>query len=177
VEQLGARRDMRQTWVIAIALLAAIFLAGMPVVDAATRNVKVKGAVKVKDSTGDNLDSRDIGELGELGAPGSSGALAVRTFGGGGGFLGSRACGAGTLEIPARPNNPTIITGIIMGGVGSLAIDAPDLGPIVQHPVVTLETNASHPNEFVGLGNGLTVTPSSLTFTCTGTGSFVVLGQ
>jgi hypothetical protein len=178
VNELGvARRDMRQTWVIAIVAIAVLFVAGMPAVQAAAQKVKVQGKVG-------NLDAKKVPAMGLLDAPGSNGAVAVRNYAGGGGLLGTADCTEAadprpnTLSIPANRN--TIITAIIVTGTAAnVAVSAPDLDPLIgPGPVVTFQANATNPNVFVGLGNGLTVFPSRLVFTCTGgAGNFVVLGQ
>jgi len=185
VDQFGeARRDTRQTWVIAIVAIAVLFVAGMPAVDAAIQATRIKGKVKIADSGGGNVDAANLGDLGLLDAPGSNGAVAVRNFAGGGGFLGTGDCTEApdprpnTLSIPASRN--TIVTAIIVTGTAAdVAVSAPDLDPLIgPGPVVTFSANATNPNVFVGLGNGLTVFPSRLVFTCTGgAGNFVVLGQ
>ena len=185
MDQFGvAGRDMRHTWVIAIVAIAVLFIAGMPAVQAAVEAVRIKGKVKVADSGGGNIDAANLGDLGLLDAPGSNGALAIRNFAGGGGFLGTGDC---TPENDPRPNTlaipasrTTIITAIIVtGSSANVAVNAPDLDPLIgPGPVVTFSANATNPNVFVGLGNGLTVFPSQLVFTCTGgAGNFVVLGQ
>ena len=185
MDELGvARRDMRQTWVIAIVAIAVLFVAGMPAVQAAVQKVKVQGKVKVSDSGGGNVDAKTVPPMGLLDAPGSNGAVAVRNFAGGGGLLGTGDCTPeadprpNTVSIPANRN--TIITAIIVTGTAAdVAVAAPDLDPLIgPGPVVTFSANATNPNVFVGLGNGLTVFPSRLVFTCTGgAGNFVVLGQ
>lgn len=174
----------------AIALATVIALLAPPIAQAAVQAVRVKGAVKVKDSTGDNIDAKDIGGLGLFSAPGSDGALATRTFAGGGGLLGTGDCTANATT--SRPNvytvdaNPeTIITAVIVTGTDAkVAVTAPALNNTIgPFPVANFQTTAENPNVFVGLGNGLTVTPSELVFTCTGadggdgSGDFVILGQ
>jgi hypothetical protein len=158
VDHLGwARRDMRQTWILAIALIALLFVAGMPVVEAAVQRVRIS------DSAGGRVDAKNIGDLGLFGAPGSNGAVAVRSFAGGSGLLGTGQCGQGprpnSTTIAANAN--TIITGLLLSGPGNtLSISAPALEPTIgPGPVITFSTNVNSPNMFVGLGNGLTVTP------------------
>jgi hypothetical protein len=183
-----SRRESRRTWAIALTLLLAIFIAGAPVVEAATRAVRVTNtpAVKIKDTGNGQIDaaavgSGDQGGLGLLNAPSSRGAVAVRTFGGGGGLIGTVDCNAlsprpATTTIEA--NNRRVITGIIFTGTdATVDVDAPALGPLGTD-VLKFRVDAANPNVFVGLGNGLTVAPGNLVFTCTGTdGEFVILGQ
>jgi hypothetical protein len=74
----------------------------------------------------------------------------------------------------------TIITAIIVtGSDATVGVAAPDLDTLIgPGDVVEFTVNAANPQVFVGLGNGLTVFPSELVFTCTGSnGQFVVLGQ
>jgi hypothetical protein len=185
VDQLGvARRESRQTWFIAVIAIATLFIAGTPVVEAAVNATKIKGKVKVADSTGGTIDAKNVPDMGLLDAPGSNGALAVRNFAGGGGLLGTGDCTEAadprpnSVTVPANAN--TVITAIIVTGTAAnVAVSAPDLDPLIgPGPVVTFQANESNPNVFVGLGNGLTVTPSELVFTCTGgSGNFVILGQ
>ena len=181
MEELGvARRDMRQTWVIAIVGIAVLFVAGMPAVQAAAQKVKVQGKVG-------NLDAKRVPALGLLGAPGSDGAVAVRNFAGGGGLLGAGDCNPATPRpgdagngVVVDPSKTTIITAIILTGTDAeVGVTAPDLGPLFADPVVTFSVDAANPNVFVGLGNGLNVFPSELVFECTGgtDGQFVILGQ
>jgi hypothetical protein len=68
-----------------------------------------------------------------------------------------------------------IVTGIIITGTGTVRITTDALGPI---PLANLTVNAENPNEFVGLGNGLTTT-TPLHFTgIDGTAcNFVIIGQ
>lgn len=177
------RRDKRRTFLSAVALAAIVAVLMPPVVQAAIQKVKVQGTVKTADTTGDSIESEAIPPMGLLQAEGSDGALAVRTFGGGGGLLRAGDCTASTE--PAQgplPNTGTvstsIITGIIITGTGTVRVSTDALSPGVQLPLANFTVNANHPNEFVGLGNGLTVT-SPLTFTgVDGTAcNWVVLGQ
>ena len=181
----SVRRDRRQTWIAVIALGLIVTLVAQPAIAAAVQAVRVKGAVKVKDSTGDNLESEAIASLGLLGAEGApDGALKVQNFAGGGGLLGAGECDGTNPARPATVTVPagadTIVTAIIVTGAGtSVSVSAPDLDPLIgAGPVATFETTAGSPQVFVGLGNGLTVSPSELVFACAGgTGEFVILGQ
>ena len=187
-------RDKRRSFLGAIAVASVVMLIGAPVVQAAVQNVRVKGAVKVKDSNGVPIESEAVAALGLLQAEGSAGALAVRNFAGGGGFLGTGDCtaAAGTATDP-RPNTvtvaagaDTIITGIIVTGEdANVSVSAPDLANVIGPGAVnTFSTTRENPNLFIGLGNGLTVSPAKLVFTCTGdggtgdgSGNFTILGQ
>lgn len=177
-------REKRQTFFSAIAIALAVFIVGAPVVEAAVSRVKLAGGTataKIKDSNGDSVESAAIPDMGLTDAPGTSGAIAVRNFAGGGGLLGAGDCTASTE--PAQgplPNTVTlgggnIVTGIIITGTGTVRITTDALGPI---PLANFVVNAEHPNEFVGLGNGLTTT-TPLHFTgIDGTAcNFVILGQ
>jgi hypothetical protein len=164
-------------------------LIGAPVVQAAVRTVRVKGAVKIKDTNGLPVESEAIAQMGLLNAEGSAGAIAVRNFAGGTGFLGTGDC---TAANDPRPNvvtvdadKDTIITGIIVtGDDANVAVTAPDLAAVIGPAAInTFSTTPENPNIFVGLGTGLTVSPAKLVFTCTGdgggdgSGNFTLLGQ
>ncbi len=178
------RRDKRQTFLTAIAIALTVFVMGAPVVEAQINRVKLAGGTataKVKDSAGNTIESEVIGPMGFLQAEGSDGALDVRTFAGGGGLLGAGDCTASTepAQGPLRNvvtlSGGSIVTGIIITGTGTVRMTSAALENI---PLANLTVNAQNPNEFVDLGNGLTVT-SPLTFTgINGTAcNFVVLGQ
>ncbi len=179
-------REKRQTFLSAIAIALAIFVVGAPVVEAAVSRVKLAGGTataKIKDSTGNAIESEAIGNMGLTQAAGSDGAIAVRNFAGGGGLLGAGDCTASTE--PAQgplPNTVTlsgghVVTGIIITGTGTVRITTQAVGQ-GQVPLANFTVNAENPNEFVGLGNGLSVT-TPLTFTgIDGTAcNFVIVGQ
>ena len=173
-----SRREKSKSLIAAIAVGLMVMLVGAPVVQAAVQTVKVKGAVKTADTNGDAIESEVIEDMGLLQAEGSAGAIAVRNFAGGGGFLGAGDCTATTAD--GRPNfvevSNVIVTGIIATGTdATIGVQSTAVGPI---DLLKFRVNASHPNEFIGLGNGLTAT-APLKFTCVdgGTGEFVVLGQ
>ena len=179
-----SRREKRQTFLSAIAIALGVFVIGAPVVEAAISRVKLAGGTataKVKDSAGGTIESAAIPAMGLTDAPGTNGAVAVRNFAGGGGLLGACDCTASTE--PAQgplPNVVTlgggrIVTGIIITGTGTVRVTTDALGPI---PLANFVVNAQNPNEFIGLGNGLTTT-TPLHFTgVDGTAcNFVILGQ
>lgn len=177
-------REKRQTFLSAIAIALAAFVVGAPVVEAAISRVKLAGGTatsKVKDSNGTTIESEAIDRMGLTLAEGSEGAIAVRNFAGGGGLLGAGDCTASTE--PAQgplPNTVTlsggnILTGIIITGTGTVRITTDALGPI---PLANFTVNAENPNEFVGLGNGLTITTPLHVTGVDGTAcNFVLLGQ
>ncbi len=186
-------RSTRKTWLVVVAGIAAIALIGAPVVQAAIQSVRVKGKVKIAGTNGQTISASPIGDMGVLGAPGSDGAVDVRTFGGGGGLLGTGDCTA-SVNPPAgdRPNSTTvpaapdtIITGIIVTGTDAkVAVTAPALNSLIGPGAINeFRADANTPNVFVGLGNGLTVSPAPLTFTCfgwaggAGSGNYTILGQ
>ncbi len=210
----NTRKEKRQTFftVIAIGLLAMV--AAAPVVQAAAQRVKVVNTpsvtvtnpvrtvtAKVRDTSGDSLESAEVGSgegntLGILGAPGAE-ALAVRTFGGGGGLLGTGDCNVdqpaqgqrnNVVNVePSTSGTPRVITAIIISGPdAAVTVSAPDLDQAIgAGPVQTFRTTGGDQNLFIGLGNGLTVTPSNLLFRCSsneggnlsGNGNFTVIGQ
>jgi hypothetical protein len=174
-----SRRERFKALFGAIALAIVVMLVAPPVVQAATQAVKVKGKVKVADTDGDAIESKAIADMGLLAAEGSDGALAVRNFAGGGGFLGAADCtetDADGLVNTVSVGN-AIVTGIIMTGTDATwTVTSAAIGGGLL-PLLNFRTTTDNPNEFVGLGNGLTLT-APLTFTCTGTnGNIAVLGQ
>ena len=179
-------REKRQTFLSAIAIAMAVFVIGAPVVEAAISRVKLAGGTataKIKDSTGATVESEPIDRMGLTQAEGTDGAIAVRNFACGGGLLGAGDCTASTE--PAQgplPNTVTlsgghVVTGIIITGTGTVRITTQAVGS-GQVPLANFAVNAENPNEFVGLGNGLSVT-TPLTFTgIDGTAcNFVIVGQ
>lgn len=175
-----SRRDKMKTLFGAVALATVVALLAPPIAQAAVQAVRVKGAVKVKDSFGGNIESEAIADMGLLEAPGSDGALAVRNFAGGGGFLGAGDCSEGTDNATGNflENEVTvsgsIVTGIIITGDGTVTVTSAALNNI---PLLNFAVNNNNPNVFVGLGNGLTAT-APLSFTGNGTNcNFVILGQ
>ncbi|MFP5299271.1 MAG: hypothetical protein ACLGHL_09830 [Actinomycetota bacterium] len=180
-------REKSRTFFGAIALALVVAVLAPPVVQAAITRVRGTVTAKIKDSTGGTIDAAAIDRLGLFVTDGPDGAVAVRNFAGGGGFIGAADCAAGGLpDTVTVPNNGVgeIVTGIIVTGTDAavqLSSEATDalLGVPegADFPVSTFRVNANHPNEFVGLGNGLTIT-APLKVKCTGTnGQVVVLGQ
>ena len=178
-------REKRRSFFGAIAVAAAVMLIGAPVVQAAVQTVKVQGAVKVKDTNGLPIESEKVDPMGVLSAEGSAGAIAVRNFAGGTGFLGTGDCNGNDADsressvvVPAGEDQ--IITGIIITGAGTtVEVSAPELEPAIGPGAVnTFVATPENPNVFVGLGTGLTVSPAQLVFECVaGTGNFTILGQ
>ena len=183
-----SRRERFSAILGAIALATVVVLLVPPVAEAQKGGVKIKGKVKVVDSDGDNIESEVISDMGLLSAPGSDGAIAVRNFAGGGGFLGAADCsegtdpGAGDFQENFVTVSNVIVTGIIITGTDSTVTATSAAVGEGLLPLLNFQVNDSNPNEFVGLGNGLTAT-APLTFTCTatgggdGNGKLVVLGQ
>ena len=175
----ASAREKRSTFVKVVVGCLMAFIIAPPLAQAATQAVKVTNAVKVKDSTGDAIESEAVDPMGLFGAEGSSGALAVRTFGGGGGFLGAADCTETTADGLTNTVSVTdsIVTGIILTGTDAtftMTSDAVGAGVL---PLTRFRVSTDNPNEFVGLGNGLTLT-DALTLTCSGTnGNAVLLGQ
>lgn len=181
-------RGERRRFMAAAVLVLMVGILAPPAVQAAAKAItvkRIKQAVKVGDTTGDPIESQAVPPLGTSQAPGSAGALAVRTFAGGGGLLGLGECTGApapgpTLTVGANPERK--VTALIItsdgSGTGTVSVAAP---AVLPNPLTVADftVNASNPNEFIGLGNGLTVTPSDLVFTCSGGGNvkFAVLGQ
>lgn len=179
-------RDKRHTFFAAIGIALTVFIVGAPVVEAAISRVKLAGGTanaKIKASNGSAIESESIGPMGLLQAEGSDGAIAVRNYAGGGGILGAGDCTASTepaqgpLKNTVNISGGDIVTGVIVTGTGTVRVTSAALGNH-QLPLANFTVNAENPNEFVGLGTGLTLT-SQLRFTgIDGTAcNFVVLGQ
>jgi len=170
-------REKRSTFVrVLVAVMLAALLAP-PIAHAAVQAVKVRGAVKVKDTGGGRIDAAAVGPMGLFEAPGSSGALAVRNYAGGGGFLGAVDCDSATT-IPAGTAtvNNSIVTAIIVTGTDAeFTVTAAALGGA---EVLKFTMNAQNTTSGFASPSGLTLT-AALTFTCSaGTdGNLVVLGQ
>ncbi len=179
------RAERRQTFVTAVAIALVAFVAGPPMVEAAISRVKLAGgtaSAKVRSSDGARIESELVGPMGFLQAEGSDGAVAVRTFAGGGGVLGAGDCTAsrepaqGPLKNTVTLSNGSVVTGIIITGTGTVRLTVAALNPNI--PLANFTVNAQNPTEYLGFGNGFT-TPSGVTFTgIDGTScNFIVLGQ
>lgn len=185
----SARADRRRFF-SAVVLVLMVGILAPPVVEAAAKAItvkRVKQPVKITDTTGGAIDAEVVPPLGTSLAPGSSGAIAVRTFAGGGGLWGLGDCNTGTpvpgsFTVPAGSTNR--VTAIIITGDdasdAAIGVQAPTVVP-GGYRVVSFNAPAGT-NDFVGLGNGLTVSPSELVFSCDTPGAgvdakFVVLGQ
>lgn len=181
------RRERRQSFVVALAVAVGLSVLFAPVVEAAVQ--KIKGTVNVKDTSGDAIDSASTGNLGLFQAAGSDGAIAVRNFAGGGGFLGAADCSAATalgdtITLPTANNVGRIVTGIIVtGSNASAAVSSEQVDTLfglpatADFPVANITTTAENQTQSLSLGNGLTLT-APLKIKCNGTnGNIVVLGQ
>jgi hypothetical protein len=181
VDILESARGERRRFMAAAVLVLMVGILAPPAVNAAAKAIKVKVVkrpVKVVDTTGDPIESSAIPPMGSTQSPGSAGALAVRTFAGGGALLGAGVCGGPALTL--QPSTTSKVTAIIITGTdGIVDIQAPGLpGVPPGYQFLQFRVTADNPNVFVGLGNGLTVHPAPLQFTCTGPSArFVVLGQ
>ena len=178
----NGKRERRSSFVVALVLAIAVSVLAAPVVEAAVTTIK--GTVKIKDSTGDGIESQALSEAGAAGleAGGSSGAVAVRTFGGGNSFGGAGDCTATPTQTDPLTNVVTIpggnvITGVILTGDDmNVRVTAQAVGA-GQLPLLNFQTTPENPNTTLSLGNGLIAT-DNVTFTCTaGSGNFVVIVQ
>lgn len=169
-----SRADKRQVFGLAVILAVGAFILGPPVVEAAVQTVKIKA------SNGNAIEAKPIPDMGLLDAPGSRGALAVRTFAGGGGLLGAGDCTASTEPAQGPLSNRVTLSGghvvssVVVTGTGTVRITTDALGPV---PLLNVVVNAEHPNEELDFGSGLSVT-APLHFTgIDGTAcNFMVLG-
>jgi hypothetical protein len=175
------RREKTKSFFSAIALALVVFYIAAPAVEAAVTRVRGTVTAKVKDSTGDVIESEIIGDMGVLQAEGSDGAIATRTYAGGGGFLGAGDCTAAAGQPADRLSNTLsvenrIVTGILLTGTGKLQITSnalPAAGVLSE-----FEVNAANPNFTATIPTGLTIT-SALNFTGVEGGNckWVILGQ
>jgi hypothetical protein len=178
-----ARSDKLKALVGAIALAVAVAILAPPAVQAAVQ--KISGTVKVKDTGNGNINSKSIQAQGLFAAPGSTGALDVRTFGAGNGFLDAADCTdtqADGLPNEALADGGSIVTGILMTGTNARVTVTADAVGGGALPLLRFETNADNANAAFSLGNGLKAS-DTITFTCTapgggdGTGNVVLIGQ
>lgn len=173
-------REKRSTFakVLVMCLMAAVL--APPLAQAAVQAVRVKNAVKVKDTGGGRINSSAVPDMGLFGAEGSTGAIDVRNFAGGGGFLGAADCtetqADGLLNSVSITNS--IVTGFIITGTDAVFTVTSDAVGGGVLPLLNLSVGQPGPRNFVAaLPTGLTLT-DALTFTCTGTnGNIVILGQ
>jgi hypothetical protein len=169
-----ARSDKFKALVGAIALALVVAVLAPPAVQAAVQ--KISGTVKVKDTAGGTINSKSISAQGLFDAPGSSGALDVRNFAGGNGFLGAGDCNGPGLPPTATAQGGSIITGILITGTATVTASA-DALPAPANPVLTFSTGAENPVESISLGNGLKAS-DDIDFNCiAGTGNYVLIGQ
>jgi hypothetical protein len=171
-----ARSDKLKALVGAIALAIAVVVMVPPAVEAAVQRVRGTVTAKVKDTGGGTINSKSIAAQGLFDAPGSSGALDVRNFAGGNGFLGAGDCNGPGLPPTATVQGGAIITGILITGTATVTASA-DALPAPANPVLTFQTGAENPVESISLGNGLKAS-DDIDFNCTaGTGNYVLIGQ
>jgi hypothetical protein len=197
----GSRREKRRTFLVAIGVGLAVFVIAAPFATAlAPQPVKitgqpigVKGKVQITASAPANkvVESQTVAPMGLAAAPGSPGALAVRTYGGGGGFLGAGDCTATDVDGLDNVESVTnkIITGIIITGDnptttpdGLIRVTSDFVDPTGQLSLANFRVNAANPQVFIGLGNGLTAT-DAINFTGTAAGGgpgsckWILIGQ
>ena len=182
----SGKRERRQSFVLALVLALVVSILAAPVVEAAV--TRIKGTVNVKDSSGDAIDAAATGALGLFQAEGSSGAVAVRNFAGGGGFLGAADCNAATalpdtITLPSNNIGKIVTAVIVTGSDASAAISSEQVDTLfgvpasADFPVANITTTAENQTQSLALGNGLTLT-APLKLKCNGTdGNIIVLGQ
>jgi hypothetical protein len=172
-----ARSDKLKALVGAIALAIAVAVLAPPAVEAAVQRVRGTVTAKVKDTGGGTINSKRVGDQGLFNAPGSTGALDVRTFGAGNGFIDGTNCLATPPANEAIAPGGSVITGIIITGTdATVNVQANALGGGVP-VILSFETTPENPNAAFSLGNGLKAT-GQIKFTCTGTdGQVALIGQ
>ena len=183
----SGKRERRQTFALTLVFALVLTWILAPVVEAQVQ--RIKGTVNVKDSNGSTVDSAATGALGLFQAPGSDGAVAVRNFAGGGGFLGAADCTSATalpdtITLPTSTGVGRIVTAIIVTGTdASAAISSEQVDALfgvpanADFPVSNITTTTQNQTQSLALGNGLTLT-APLKIKCNGTnGNIIVLGQ
>lgn len=172
-----ARSDKFKALVGAIALALVVAVLAPPAVQAAVQRIKGTVTAKVRDTGGGNINSKSIADQGLFDAPGSTGALDVRTFGAGNGFLGGANCQAPAPANVAVAPGGSVVTGIIITGTdATVNVQAQALGGGVP-VILSFETTPENPNVAFSLGNGLKAT-GQIRFTCVGTdGQVAIIGQ
>ena len=170
-----ARSDKFKALVGAIALALVVAVLAPPAVQAAVQ--KISGTVKIKDTGNGNINSKSIGDQGLFDAPGSTGALDVRTFGAGNGFLAGANCQAPAPGNVAVVPGGSIVTGILItGSDATVDVRAQAIGNGVP-VILSFETTPDNANAAFSLGNGLKAS-GQIRFTCVGTdGQVALLGQ
>jgi hypothetical protein len=174
----ASAREKRSTFVKVVVGCLIAFIIAPPLAQAAVQAVRVRGAVKVKDTGGGVISASSIGNMGLFEAAGSTGAVDVRNFAGGGGVLGAADCAAATpIESSVSVTN-AIVTGLILTGTDATFTATAQAFGNHALPLLNWTLTADNSGEFVGLGNGLTIT-TELKITCTaGTnGNLIVVGQ
>ena len=182
----GQKRQRRQAWVTALAVILAVYSFGFPVVEAAISKVKLAGGTanaRIKSSTGKPIESKPVNRMGVLNAKGSTGAMSVRTYSGGGGLLGAGDCtvseepAQGPLANVVSIGGGSIITALVITGTGTVRVTSSGVGN-GQVPLANFTVNAENPNEVVEFGNGFSAS-STINFTgIDGTAcNFLILGQ
>lgn len=171
-------QEKRSTFVKIIVGCLIAFILAPPLAQAAVQAVRVRGAVKVKDSGGGVINSSAVGSMGLFEAAGSSGAVDVRNFAGGGGVLGAADCAAATPIESSVSITDSIVTGLIMTGTNATFTATAQAFGNHALPLLNWTLTADNSGEFVGLGNGLTIT-TELKITCTAgtSGNLIVVGQ
>ena len=100
-----SRTDKRQVFGLAVMLAVGAFTLGSPVVQAAVQTVTIRA------TDGHAIESKNIPPMGLTDAQGAKGALAVRTFEGGGGLLGAGDCTASTQPASGPLSNTVTLGG------------------------------------------------------------------
>lgn len=173
-------RDKRQTFFVAIALALVVSVLAPPVVQAAVQRIRGTVTAKVKDSTGNTINSEVIPAQGLTQVPGSTGAVDVRNFAGGAGLIGVADCGdAATAPLPNQVEiaGGGVVTDMILTGTdGTISITSTAVGG-GNVPLSKFRVSADNPNVVVDLSNGLGVT-APLKLVTSGTDcNVVVLGH
>lgn len=189
----SARADTRRFFMVA-ALAVLVGLVAPAGVQAAKKSSKVTIKnpfliTRVQDSTGDVTESEAIPPMGSTAVPGSDGALAVRSYAGGGGFIGAIDCDtasppAASITIATDATANEVVTGLLAsnasGTTANFTVSAG--GPLAALGTLLSINVPADGFESVDLSTGLTVHCCSVTIACTTTGAglggdLIVLGR
>jgi hypothetical protein len=223
----GFKRERRQTLVLALVLAVSVSVFAAPAAYSAVRSVKARlfnskgqaikttsGAVntkqqgdvgsRTKDSGGGAVEASPVSFTNAAIEPtgaSSTGAIDVKTYAGGGSFLGAGDCttavggadiGGGGQGLPNAVIVPggTIITALLVNGTdGQVKVTSANPGLVGLPALQRYRVTAEMPNVTAAFGNGLAIN-DALTFTgvkstdngpggddVDGECNFVVLGQ
>lgn len=177
----SARADTRRFFMVAALAVLVGLVAPTGVEAAKSSKVTIKNpflTTRAQDTTGDAIEAEAIPPMGTTAIPGSDGALAVRAYAGGGGFIGAIDCDTASppsdsITIATDATGNEVVTALIAtnasGTTANFALSAG--GPLA--PLGTLLSINLPPDDFasVELATGLTIHAAPVTIACTTPGA------